>query len=396
MIVAEAFEQVVGVDTHSRTHTFCVIDARTGAVQAGATFPNTLPGHSRALSWIRRQSPAKNVLAAVEGTSSYGAGITTALVAAGIEVTEARPAGRHRDRAGKSDVIDAELAARSMLGVERERIPVPRHSTEREDLRILLAARRILDQQRTANRNALTALLRTVDLGVDARKPLHDSQIRAIAAWRINQKPAATSTHTVARSEARRLAKAVLDHTMQLQDNHQQLRTLATHAAPGLQELSGVGPVTAAIIICAYSHRGRIRSEAAFAALGGVAPIPASSANTTRHRLSRAGDRQLNRAFDIYRPQPNDQRPRHPQLRRPTHRRRHVRPRNPALPQTLRLPISVPTSASRCLTQDHRSVLFPAGSPATDRPPPAAAPRFPAPAACCTGVVRAVQPIRYD
>ncbi|MGV0768710.1 IS110 family transposase [Mycobacterium syngnathidarum] len=299
MIVAEAFERVVGVDTHARTHTFCVIDSRTGAVIAGATFPNTRPGLSRALSWIRRHSPTMNGLAAVEGASSYGTGVTAALEAAGIEVTEARPVGRHRDRAGKSDVIDAELAARSVLVVERDRIPMPCQSTEHEDLRILLAARRILDQQRTANRNALTALLRTVDLGIDARKPLHDNQIRAIAAWRINYRPAAENTHTVARSEARRLAKAVLEHTLQLQDNHQQLRTVAAHAAPGLQELSGVGPVTAAIIICAYSHRGRIRSEAAFAALGGVAPLPASSGNTTRHRLSRAGDRQLIRAFDI-------------------------------------------------------------------------------------------------
>lgn len=299
MIVAEAFERVVGVDTHARTHTFSVIDARTGAVIAGATFPNTGPGHSRALSWIRRHCPAMSVLAAVEGTSSYGAGVTAALVAASVEVTEARPVGQRRDRAGKSDVIDAELAARSVLGVEQERIPVPRRSTEREDLRILLAARRILDQQRTANRNALTALLRTVDLGVDARKPLHDNQIRAIAAWRVNHKAAGANNHAVARQEARRLARAVLEHTTQLQANHQQLRTLAAYAAPGLQELSGVGPVTAAIILCAYSHRGRIHSEAAFAALGGVAPLPASSGNTTRHRLSRAGDRQLNRAFDI-------------------------------------------------------------------------------------------------
>lgn len=153
---------------------------------------------------------------------------------AGIEVTEARPVGRHRDRAGKSDVIDAELAARSVRGVERGRIPVPRHSGEHEDLRILLAARRILDQQRTANRNALTALLRTVDLGVDARKPLQDKQIRAISAWRINHRSGATNNHSVARREARRLAKAVLDHTLQLQENHQQLRTLAAHAAPGL------------------------------------------------------------------------------------------------------------------------------------------------------------------
>ncbi|RFZ35289.1 Transposase [Mycobacterium marinum] len=156
MIVAEAFERVVGVDTRARTHTFCVIDARTGAVVAGAIFPNTSPGYSRAPSWIRRQSPAMTVLAAVEGTNSYGAKVTAAFKVAGIEVTEARPAGRRRDRGGKSDVIDDELAARSVLGVERERIPAPRQSGEHEDLRILLAARRILDQQRTANRNALT------------------------------------------------------------------------------------------------------------------------------------------------------------------------------------------------------------------------------------------------
>ncbi|MFI7744946.1 transposase [Kocuria rhizosphaericola] len=65
-----------------------------------------------------------------------------------------------------------------------------------------------------------------------------------------------------------------------------------------MQETPGIGPVTAAIIVCAYSHHGRIRSGAAFAALAGVAPRPASSGNTTRHRLNRSGDRQLNRAFE--------------------------------------------------------------------------------------------------
>lgn len=299
MIVAEAFGYVVGIDTHARTHTYCILNARTGAIVVGATFPNTSPAHRRAIAWIQRHCPNTKVLAAVEGTSSYGAGVTGALVDAGIDVTEVRPTGRHRARAGKSDVIDAEAAARSVLGCEQQRLPIPRESGEREDLRILLAARRILDQQRTANRNALTALLRTIDLGIDARKPLTNDQVRVIAAWRSNQKPSSTTAHAVARREARRLAKAVLEQTAQLDDNHRQLRGLAGQAAPGLQELPGIGPVTAAIIICAYSHRGRIRSEAAFAALGGVAPLPASSGNTSRHRLSRAGDRQLNRAFDV-------------------------------------------------------------------------------------------------
>lgn len=104
---------------------------------------------------------------------------------------------------------------------------------------------------------------------------------------------------TIARREARRLAATVLDQTKLLQDNHQQLRALAEDLDPGLQAHRGGGPVTAAITLCAYSHHGRIRSEAAFAALGGIAPLPASSGNTSRHRLSRSGDRQLNRAFDV-------------------------------------------------------------------------------------------------
>ncbi|MFQ6331851.1 transposase [Nocardia sp. CWNU-33] len=73
------------------------------------------------------------------------------------------------------------------------------------------------------------------------------------------------------------------------------LGQLAEKTSPGLQSVPGIGPVTAAIIICAYSHHGRIRSEAAFAALAGVAPRSASSGNTVRHRLNR----QLNRAFDV-------------------------------------------------------------------------------------------------
>ena len=89
-----------------------------------------------------------------------------------------------------------------------------------------------------------------------------------------------------------------MDQTRQLADNLNQLRVHAEQLAPGLQDYVGIGPMTASVIICAYSHRGRIRSEAAFAALAGVAPLPASSGNTTRHRLSRSGDRQLNRAFD--------------------------------------------------------------------------------------------------
>ena len=297
-IVAEIVEHVVGIDTHARTHTYCVVHARTGAVINTATFPTSKSGNARAISWITRRCPDR-VLAAVEGTSSYGAGITAALLEQGFDVTEVRPAARSTHaHAGKSDTLDAEAAARSVIGRDYDTVARPRQSGPRAALRVLLAARSIIDQQRTANRNALTALLRGVDLGVDARKPLADSQIRAIATWRAGR-TASPDAWVIARREARRLAVTVLEQTELLKVNHRQLHQLTEQLAPGLQDVPGLGPVTAAIIVCAYSHRGRVRSEAAFAALGGVAPLPASSGNTTRHRLSRAGDRQLNRAFDI-------------------------------------------------------------------------------------------------
>lgn len=298
-IVAELFEHVVGIDTHARTHTYCLIVARTGAVVDSATFPTTKAGNARAISWIVRRTNG-SVLAAVEGTSSYGSGVTAALDGAGFDVAEVRPVARSTHaHHGKSDTLDAEAAARSVLGREFDRLAKPRQAGQRAGLRVLLASRSILDQQRTANRNALLALLRSVDLGVDARKPLTDAQIRTLAAWRTGRSVTQYDPVVIARREARRLAGSVIEQGELLKQNHRELHHLAQVLAPGLQDQPGVGPVTAAIIICAYSHHGRVRSEAAFAALGGIAPVPASSGNTQRHRLSRSGDRQLNRAFDV-------------------------------------------------------------------------------------------------
>lgn len=298
-IVAQLFEHVVGIDTHARTHTYCLITATTGAVIDTATFPTTKSGNARAINWIIRRTRG-SVLAAVEGTSSYGAGITAALGEAGFEVAEVRPAARSTHaHHGKSDTIDAEAAARTVLGREFERLSKPRQAGQRTALRVLLASRSILDQQRTANRNALLALLRSVDLGIDARKPLTDAQVHTIAAWRTSRSTTQSDPLLIARREARRLAGCVVEQGKLLKQNHHELHQLAEALAPDLQQQPGVGPVTAAIIICAYSHHGRVHSEAAFAALGGIAPVPASSGNTERHRLSRSGDRQLNRAFDI-------------------------------------------------------------------------------------------------
>jgi transposase len=101
------------------------------------------------------------------------------------------------------------------------------------------------------------------------------------------------------RNEARRLAKAVITATDELVLNRAALERHVREVMPELLDIRGVGPVVAAMILAAWSHRGRARSEAAFATLAGVAPLEASSGKRIRHRLSRSGDRQLNCALDI-------------------------------------------------------------------------------------------------
>lgn len=296
-IVAEKYTHIIGVDTHSRTHTYAVLASTTGQVIGTSTFPTSQAGISRAISWMQRRATGE-VLVSVEGTGSYGASLTRALHAAGLPVCEARPPKRqNRGASGKSDEIDARAAAQAVLGADTAALIQPRAEGAREALRVLLAARRSMDSQRTADRHALTALARTMDLGIDARKAITDQQLRTIAAWR--ERPTDGISTKVARSEAKRLATAVLQHTSALETNRADLAQLVDQIAPGLQNLRGLGPVTGAIILTAYSHLGRIHSEAAFAALAGVNPIPASSGNTTRHRLNRHGDRQLNQALDI-------------------------------------------------------------------------------------------------
>jgi transposase len=122
-----------------------------------------------------------------------------------------------------------------------------------------------IDTRRTADRNMLTALLHSFDLGIDARKPLTDAQVRSVAAWRA-RRGEDTALQTI-REEARRLAVSVLERTRQMEANHAALAKHVDELAPGLTDAHGVGPVTAASVLVAYSHRGRVRSDAAFAAL---------------------------------------------------------------------------------------------------------------------------------
>ncbi len=161
---------------------------------------------------------------------------------------------------------------------------------------MLVCAREQMTAERTAKVNSLTALVRTVDLGVDARRPLGGSQITEISRWRSRDGDLASAT---ARTEAVRVAKriAVIDEELK-EDNARTAELVQNSPAAPLLEKTGIGPVTAAVVVTAWSHPGRVRSEA-FAALARVSPIPASSGNTVRYRLNRGGDRRLNQALHM-------------------------------------------------------------------------------------------------
>ncbi|WP_121259009.1 IS110 family transposase [Nocardioides ferulae] len=303
-IVAHAHPFVIGVDTHARSHTLAILIAATGSLVDSAQFPATSAGMKRAIVWVARRTEGDlGSLWAIEGVATYGARIARIATKAGYPVVEApRMDARAQRGTGKSDPLDARRIAAAALALDTTQLRHPRADDGvRAALRTLITAREHMTDDRTACVNGLTALLRVADLGVDARKPLTGQQIREVAAWRARSREIAEDVATAtARAEAVRLAKRVETLDSELTMNHATLKALieSSKAAP-LLEKTGIGPLTAAVVYAAWSHPGRVRDEAAFASLAGVSPIPASSGNTSRHRLNRGGDRRLNRALHM-------------------------------------------------------------------------------------------------
>jgi transposase len=174
---------------------------------------------------------------------------------------------------------------------------VPRADGDREALRILLGARDDLTVASTAQTNRLRALLREGDDHDRqlARSGLPETVLAGLA--RRRQPRDASREQAGRHAEIRRLALAVREAGRALKANRTQLQAIVDDLAPGLTARRGVGPITAAQTIVGFSHPGRCRNDAAFAALAGTSPLEASSGQTVRHRLNRGGDRTLNRAI---------------------------------------------------------------------------------------------------
>jgi transposase len=299
-IVAHTSPFVIGVDTHAKSHAISILASPHGEIIGEAQFPATAVGLARAVVWAgRRTGGDLGALWVIEGTGTYGARLARAATDAGYAVVEAPRMNARANRGiGKSDPLDARRIARAILTVDTTQLRHPRaDGGVRAAVRVLLSSRDHMSTERTATINALTALLRVIDLGIDARRPLSAGPVTTIAAWRTRDEDLATAT---ARWEAIRLAKRVAALDGELKAITRRITDLVEQSpARRLLEQPGIGPVTAAVALTAWSHPGRVRSEAAFASLAGVNPIPASSGNTVRHRLNRGGDRRLNRALHM-------------------------------------------------------------------------------------------------
>jgi transposase len=291
----------VGVDTHTDCHVGVALD-QFGRRLGTRSVPTTPAGFAALLAWARDFGVVEQI--GIEGTGSYGAGLTRWLRARGLTVIEVERPHRldrqARRRRGKSDPLDAEAAARAVQAGTV--IGQPKAGDGQvEMIRTLRLTRRSAMKARTQAANQLHALVVTAPDELRARLralPLAEL-VRIAAAFR----PVRTGTALATPWAATKLAlKGLAVRYRQLSaeidalDAH--LEQLVGTAAPELIAVKGVGTdIAGALLVAAGDNPDRLHSEAAFASLCGVAPIPASSGKTHRHRLSRGGDRDANRAL---------------------------------------------------------------------------------------------------
>ncbi len=294
-MLADEVDYVVGVDTHRDQHALAVVAAPAGVVVAQRSVAASGHGYAQALRFANQYARGGRVWA-VEGAGHYGAGLARYLSGRGETVLEAgrAPRGERRLR-GKDDGLDATRAARATLASDN--LALPRAGQRREALRLLLLARRSAVGVR---RQALVQLRSVIVTAPEQlRRELRGlPQQRLVARCsRLRRSNSRTPDELAATLVLRTLARRVQTATAEAAELEHEILGHVRALAPQLLDEPGVGPIVAAQLIVAWSHHGRVRSEAAFARLAGAAPIPASSGQTTRHRLSRGGDRQLNRAL---------------------------------------------------------------------------------------------------
>jgi transposase len=282
-----------GIDTHADTIHVAVIDP-WGREVDDQEFATTPAGYHDALAFLAAHGQVAGI--GIEGTSSYGTGITRAAIEAGLEVFEvSRPERSVRRQQGKSDPLDAYQAAHAVLA---GRATSAVKTAEVTALRALHNARRSAVKARAAAQVQIRQQLITSPVRI-REKYRHLSAVRLIGAL-AGCRPTAHPDleERLVLMALRSLARRHQQLSEEIARLDVELTSLIEHTAVHLLQVHGVGNTTAAqLLITVGGNPERLRSEASFAALCGTAPVPASSGKTTRHRLSRGGDRHANSAL---------------------------------------------------------------------------------------------------
>lgn len=283
-----------GVDTHLDVHVAAALDD-TGALLGVESFATTTDGYKTLLGWLRDFGEVE--LAGIEGTGSYGAGLTRLLLAEGVRVVEVdRPNRQRRRRRGKSDPQDAITAARAAQSGDAKGDAKTRDGNV-EAMRVLRVARNSARRSRTQALNQMRSLISTAP--EDIRGELRDLNVyrlleRCVAFRPGQRRDVASLTKFTLRALARR-AVSLEEEVAELDAI---LEPLVADTAPELLARVGVGVETAsALLVAAGDNPERLRNEATFAHLCGASPLDASSGKNQRHRLNRGGDRQANSAL---------------------------------------------------------------------------------------------------
>ena len=364
--VADSVDAVVGGDTHVDTTSLCVASP-VGAVLAEITIENDEAGYAQAVTWVLQTVPTGAVPGRVGGHPQLRRGVVPG--AGGRRDSGGRgraalprgagPAGQVRRR-GRVVGRQQGVGDARRTGCRQPRTG----DGVREALRLLAVDREQMTTQRTRLDNQLLAdlLTGTAEQQAMRKKDLTSGTLRKLAGARGRAgRPVDEQARLVV---LRRKAQDIVRLDQQIRENERQLRTILGEVAPQLLEQVGVGPVVAAQLIVSYSHHGRCRDEAAFAALAGVSPVEASSGRITRHRLNRGGDRRLNRALHIVAVTRVQARPAHPRLH-PAAPQGPDRPGDPPHAQALHRPHNVQDPADHRRPepqqQQHRKYRGPGG-----------------------------------
>ena len=286
-----------GVDTHGQTHHAAVID-EVGRQLGDREFPASPAGYRALAAWLGEHGTLETI--GVEGTGTYGAGLARYLRTIGLTVVEVdRPDRKSRRAHGKSDPLDAYAAARAVLSGSAAGVPKLRDGRV-EAIRALRVARSSAVKARSQATNQIKALIITGP--PELREQLRHLPTAKIIASCARLRPGHQlgDPEQATKTALRRLARRHQQLSEEISEADHEIAQLVGEVAPDLLALPGVGPeVAGQLLTSAGDNPDRITSEAAFAHLCGVAPVPASSGRVHRHRLNRGGDRHANNALYI-------------------------------------------------------------------------------------------------